>query len=454
MGIGLRSIAIPDFGAAADPPAIPASTYLARCRAAYAAAGTTWLAVYADREHFANIMYLSGFEPRFEEALMLIGADDRHVIVTGNECLSYTVKSPLPALDARLSQSLSLLGQDRTVHPRLTDVLRDVGLAAGDSVGLIGWKYLEPEEWDDDDRPFYVPDFFVRALRAVVGADQVHDRTELMLHPETGLRSYVDADQIAVFEQAAMRGSEMVWGILSQVCVGDTEREAVGRMGYQGDPFNVHMMFASGGTGDGPIIGLSSPSGRRIARGDGATTAVGLWGGLTARAGLVATENDDFVAIAQRYYEGLACWYATASLDVTGGTIVAAVAETLGRGGLRSLLNPGHLTGHEEWSSSPMRPGSADRIRSGMHMQVDIIPTPMPDGWALNCEDVIVFADETLRDDLASRHPQVAARIDRRRAFMRDVLGIAVADCVLPLSSTPMCLAPLWLSCDKLIAFD
>ena len=28
--------------------------------------------IYADREHFANLAYLTGFEPRFEEALAII----------------------------------------------------------------------------------------------------------------------------------------------------------------------------------------------------------------------------------------------------------------------------------------------------------------------------------------------------------------------------------------------
>ncbi len=29
--------------------------------------------VYADREHFANLAYLTGFDPRFEESLLIVG---------------------------------------------------------------------------------------------------------------------------------------------------------------------------------------------------------------------------------------------------------------------------------------------------------------------------------------------------------------------------------------------
>jgi hypothetical protein len=39
-----------------------------------------------------------------------------------------------------------------------------------------------------------------------------------------------------------------------------------------------------------------------------------------------------------------------------------------------------------------------------MALQCDIIPTPLPPGTALNCEDSIVLADAALRDELAARH--------------------------------------------------
>jgi len=89
MAVALRPISIPDFSAPGEQPGIPAATYAARCDALAARAATDWVAVYADREHFANIAFLTGFEPRFEEALLLLGAG-RRVLVVGNECESYT----------------------------------------------------------------------------------------------------------------------------------------------------------------------------------------------------------------------------------------------------------------------------------------------------------------------------------------------------------------------------
>ena len=86
-----------------------------------------------------------------------------------------------------------------------------------------------------------------------------------------------------------------------------------------------------------------------------------------------------------------------------------------------------------------------------MPFQVDIIPTPMPAGWALNCEDGIVFADQPLRTDLRTRHPAVFNRIEARRAFMRDELGVALKESILPLSSTALCLPPFWMAPQRLL---
>jgi hypothetical protein len=57
-------------------------------------------------------------------------------------------------------------------------------------------------------------------------------------------------------------------------------------------------------------------------------------------------------------------------------------------------------------------------------------------------------ADADLRAELAARHPDLWSRVQARRAFMRDTLGIAVADEILPLSATPAYFTPFWLSPD------
>ena len=139
---------------------------------------------------------------------------------------------------------------------------------------------------------------------------------------------------------------------------------------------------------------------------------------------------------------------------MTGGELFAAATESLARSGLGSALNPGHLTGHEEWHHSPVRPGSGEKLRSGMPFQLDMIPTPVREGWALNCEDPIAFGDLDLRNGLKAKYPDVAARIEARRAFMRDRLGVVLSDDILPLSNTPLCLPPFWLAAGRLLVAD
>jgi len=451
MTISLKQVALPDFGPLGDQPAIPAAVHEARVAAAYGAAGVDWLAVYADREHFGNIAFLSGFEPRFEEAFLLLGPGGRRVLLTGNESESYAALAVLPGLTVLRSQSLSLMAQDRTQEPRLADRLRDAGIKPGDSVGLVGWKYLEEEEDEDAAAGFYVPAVYSRMFERIVGASgRVVDATRVLMHPETGLRAAIDADQIAAFEWAATRCSLMLWNIVSGVREGDSEFDAVARMGYAGDPLNVHTMFASASAGEN-IIGLRSPTGRRPKRGDGVTTAIGVWGALASRAGLFDSGNDDFLVPAKAYFEALVTWYETADVGVAGGDLHAAVVGKLAQGGLRSALNPGHLTGHEEWMHSPVRPGSTERLRSGMPFQIDVIPTPLKAGWALNCEDPVTFADAALRAELQTKHPEAWARIEKRRAFMRDALGVSVKESILPLSSTPLYLPPFWLRADHVL---
>ena len=435
MSIALRALPVPDFGVPLERPAVPAATYASRARAAYDTAGCDWLVVYGDREHNANIAFLTGFDPRFEEALLLLGPGDRRVLILGNEDMECEPLVLLPGTEAVLAQTMSLMGQDRTKRPNLQAVLREVGLKAGVRIGLVGWKYLEPEEWDGELPTFQASAFVVDVLKQLAGDPAaVIDATRVLMHPETGLRSVVDVHQIAAAEWGAARASAALWRIVRGVREGDTEYGATARMGYAGEVLNAHVMFASASKGE-PVIGLRSPTARVMRRGDGVTTAVSYWGGMSSRAGLFAEADDGFLKIATSYFHGLMAWYATADIGVTGGDLFGAVADALAEGGLRSSLNPGHLVGYDEWVHSPVRPGSTERIRSGMPFQVDVIPTPVPKGLALNCEDAVTFADAALRDELRSLYPEVHARIEARRAFMRDGLGVALKPSILPLAS-------------------
>src|SRR4029077_267549 len=126
----------------------------------------THIVVYADREHFANLAYLTGFDPRFEEALLVPARDDEPTLLVGNEDMAYTAISPL-ALRRVLYQTFSLLNQPRSSSPPLAKALSDAGVAASASqrVGLAGWKHFLPIESPRPEHWLEVPAYLVDTLR-------------------------------------------------------------------------------------------------------------------------------------------------------------------------------------------------------------------------------------------------------------------------------------------------
>jgi hypothetical protein len=264
-----------------------------------------------------------------------------------------------------------------------------------------------------------------------------------------GLRARNSAAQIATFEWGAARASAAVGRVVRGTKPGQTELAAMAALRYAGEPMVCHPVFTSG---SGQLNGLRSPTARRIERGDAAAVAVGYWGGLCCRAGLVTDGPDeDFLATLVRpYYAAIATWYATIGIGVAGGDLHAAVIEALGDATFRPALNPGHLTSYEEWLHSPVRPGSEERIASGTMFQCDIIPAPVPPGRLVNCEDTVALADGDLREELARNYPAVWRRIEARRAFMLDELGLQIRPELLPLSTMPAYLPPFWLT-DSLV---
>ena len=324
----LREIDIPEFGMPTAPPSIPAATYDRRCREAYARGLCDWLVVYGDREHNANLAFLTGYDPRFEEALLLLGPAGRQILIVGNEGLGYAPLAGLPGLELALAQTVSLMGQDRSVRPSLGDVLRDAGIKTGSTIGLVGWKYLEAEEGVESGAGFFVPHAFVMLLERIAGAGALSDATPVLMHPASGLRAKVDADQIALHEWGAARASAAVWRMMRAARPGASELEAASAMGYAGEPLTAHVMLATADR-DAEVVGLRSPGGRILKTGDGAAAAIGYWGGLSARAGLIDQHDEDFLKLASAYFAGLAARYATAEIGIRGGELFDAVTEAL-----------------------------------------------------------------------------------------------------------------------------
>lgn len=453
----LAAFDLPNFGMPQAQPFIPAATYRARIDAALEraqAAGYAGLVVYGDREHFANIAYLTGYDPRFEEALLILFPGQRPVLLLGNEGMSYSGISPVE-IEKALYQTFSLPGQPRGESPMLEDILRGAGIRRGQRLGIVGWKGFDERESHEPAHALEIPAFIVDALVGITGDRQLlFNAADLFMHPANGLRAINDVDQLACFEFAASYTSQALRQLIFGIRAGMTEFEAVALMGLTGLPQSCHVMFSSG---ERAALGLASPSLRVMRVGDPVFLAYGVWGALNARGGWLARAERDLPAAVRDYVEvlvapyflAIAAWYEALGIGVSGGELHAIIQERLGDPFFGIGLNPGHLIHLDEWLHSPIYAGSEIPLRSGMAIQVDVIPATHSPYHTTNIEDGIALADDELRAQLARKYPEAWARIQSRRKFMADALGIQLKPEVLPFSNMPGYLPPFWLSPER-----
>jgi hypothetical protein len=149
------------------------------------------------------------------------------------------------------------------------------------------------------------------------------------------------------------------------------------------------------------------------------------------------------------YFEAVVEWYEALHVGQTGGALQEIIDRRLGDPFFGVSLNPGHQLHLDEWVNSPVARGSRIELRSGMVLQVDIIPATGTPWFTTNIEDGIALADATLRASLRAAYPEAWARIGARRSFMREVLGIDLHPDVLPFSNIPAYLPPFLLSPDR-----
>jgi hypothetical protein len=447
----LALIDLPEFGRPDIRPELPVGRYPERVealRARMAERGYDRVVVWADREHSAGIAFLTGFDPRFEEAILVVGAGDDPAILVGNECFGMAGAAPL-SMRRHLLQDLSLPSQPRDRSRPLAQLLGDEGIRPGARVGVVGWKTYTDRETIE------APAFLVDELRRLVGpGGLVESASDLLIDPADGLRVINDVDQLAMFEWAACQTSTGIRRLLGGLRPGMTEREAVRLLDWNGSPLSCHLMLSSGTRA---TLGLLSPGDRVIERGDRFTVAFGIWGALNCRAGFVIEEaaelpkdaRDYVDRLVGPYFTAIAEWYGALQVGVTGGELQAIIDRRLGDPFFGIFLNPGHQIHLDEWVNSPIYPGSTIPLRSGMALQVDVIPATGGPYFTTNIEDGIAIADEGLRHDFARGYPEAWMRIQARRTFMAGSLGIELHPDVLPFSNLPAYLPPFLLRPDR-----
>jgi hypothetical protein len=439
----------PEFGTPDLPPAfalVEAEARLAAVRDAMAARGLAALVIYGDREHAANLHWLTGFDPRFEEAVLVVTPDEA-LLLAGNEGLAWTQVSPLVqagAVRAALCTSLSLPSQPRggkTLAEHLAGLV-----PRGAVIGAAGWKWYGPGEVDDPATALEIPAFLADPLRARAG--RVENATDLFQHPGHGLRARVGVEDIARLEFANHMAAAALKRMVFALREGMTDFAAVEAARIGGLPLGCHATFATGGRAH---LGLSGPSGERLETGQPVSFNICHWGANICRAGWLARGPEDLPVAAGDYFEAfvtpymaaMSAWCGLMRPGVSGGQVWARMQELLPFETFGVSLNPGHLIGLDEWVSSPIFQGSDLPLASGMALQMDVIPGHTIYG-STRMEDGYVLADEALRTALTARFPNVARRAEARARFMRDHIGMDVPETLLPLADTCGILAP-WL---------
>ena len=319
-------------------------------------------------------------------------------------------------------------------------------------MGVVGWKYFGAGDGGLDERSLEVPSYIADAIRTLVGGSgAVVNATDIFMAADDGLRAVNDVDQLAAFEFAASFTSQGVRNVLFGLRPGLREIDAARLVGFNGLPLSAHPMLSSGPRA---AYGLPSPGTRVIARGDPFTIAYGAVGSLNARAGFVVEsaeelppEIGDYVPkLVAPYFSAVAAWYETVGIGVAGGALYDAIHSRIGDAFFGVTLNPGHQIHLDEWMNSPIFAGSRIRLTSGMALQVDVIPATGSPWFTTNIEDGIALADAALRAAFAARYPEAWGRIEARRRFMIEVLGIRLKPEVLPFSNIPAYLPPFLLA--------
>lgn len=411
------------------------------------------LIVYADKEHGANFEYLTGFIPRFEEALLVLHREGEAVLVLGNENLKL-------AHHARLENRVvhapwfSLPNQPMTNRASLPDTLCLAGLDGKQRIGVAGWK-LFTSEYDDNAHLFDLPGFILDSLRKAVPPDcALINATGVFISPADGARIINNANELAHYEYGANLASTAILTGLNAIEPGKTEKQIGALLAADGQANNVIMIAA---TGDRFASAGLYPSDKVIQRGDKFSLTTSYKGGLSSRAAYVVAKETELApqvadyldVVAIPYYRAVVGWLEHMRVGVTGGEIYQLIETLMPKNEYHWHLNPGHLVADEEWMCSPITPDSTISLASGMLLQIDIIPSRA--GYAgASIEDTVALADATLRDDLAREYPAMWARIQERRDYIQRYLGIRLSEDVLPFSNTVGYLRP-WLL-DKSLA--
>ena len=404
----------------------------------------THLMIYADREHFSNVEYFTGYDPRFEEALLILEKDNTATIIVGNEGYGYAKKISYD-IDIVIFPTFSLPGQPKNKNIKLLNILKKTGINRQSKVGIIGWKCFDKDDYENFQNQFDIPCFIMNEVLEAADKNNVFNATSVLIGNKDGLRNYLDPKELILCEISGTKSSRSVFALLSNLKVGMNELEASKYLAIDGDPLGTHPNV---NFGDNIFYGLASPTTSRILKeGDIVGAGMSYRRSMIHKVSYFVKDGSQldpkYDQLYDIYFKAITNWYETMDVDSTGGEIYKTVEDALGSySKLGISLNPGHLIHTDEWTNSPFTKESNVKIRSGMAIQCDFTSALPHLGFCVHAEDGIIIADHQTQSVLNKIAPKSYQRMKTRQMFMRDVLGINIKDCVLPTSDMPAVIFP------------
>lgn len=394
------------------------------------------LVIYGDREHGANYAYLTGFEPRFEESVIVLHADGDAFLLLGNENLKMAKFSFLYGTVIHVPQ-FSLPYQPMDPQYSFADIFHFAGIRNHMRIGCVGWKYF-PYADGSNESQIDLPYFIVQGLVKLDPNGTIDNASGIFMDAGIGVRHFCNVNEIAHYEYGAGLASSLVYDAMNKISTETTEIEVAKELNSGGQPVTVTTICAGGDRFSDAVV---FPRNKKFKIGDPYSITLGLRGGLTSRSGYVAYRREDLPGqcrdylekLVIPYYSAAVTWYETIGIGITGGEIYQMVEKLLPKNIYGWKLNPGHYTGQEEWTGSPIFPYSSIPIRNGTLLQMDIIPGFS--GYAgCSMEDGVVIINDEFQQQLQTIYPNTWNRMNERKEYMKNVLGITLKPETFPLS--------------------
>ncbi len=416
----------------------------------------THLFIYADREHFWNMEFFTGYDPRFEEAVLILQQNKKPALVVGNEGVGYAAKIPFE-FDMYVLPTFSLPGQPRDKNAKLSNMLTEIGLASTSKVGVIGFKGFSTEDYENYKNVFDLPSFIMDELTAVVPRENLENAVDLMINNDDGLRCFLDVKELILSEYASTNATYNTYNVISQLKEGISEIEAASNLNIGGEPTNVHPNV---NFGENMYYGLASPTfDKKLKRGQLAGVGMAYRRSLSHKVSFFVENQDelspDQIQLMNTYYLALDAWYCSLKIGAKGKDVYNSVLDVVkdfkevGIG-----LNPGHLIHTDEWTNSPFTADCESTLKSGMMIQCDFTSSVQQKNFQMHAEDGVIIADQETQAQIQKIAPKAYQRMINRREFMRKELGICVDDCVLPTGDMPAVLWPHLMDLTTVLAIE